>query len=71
MILQEFDGHFREWVNSACSEWAYPQPDESYYVRVNERLPDGLRALLGSGVANGIIVPEGHRFTLKDGSNCL
>jgi hypothetical protein len=67
MMLQEFDGHFREWVNSACSEWNYPRPDESYYARVNERLPDGLRELLGFGVTNGILVSEGQRFTLRGG----
>jgi len=65
-MLQEFDNYFRDWVKTACTEWGYPVPSDSYYAKVYERLPEGLRALLGFGLNSGLIIPkEGWAFTLK------
>lgn len=64
-MLQEFDNYFREWVRVACQEWEYPMPADGYYAKVYERLPEGLRALLGFGLNSGLIIPKGRTFTLK------
>jgi hypothetical protein len=64
-LLQKFDTHFRDWVRTACQEWNYPTPSDQYYIEVYERLPAGLRALLGLGLSKGLIIPTGRVFTLK------
>lgn len=65
-MLQEFDSYFRDWARAACEEWGYPMPSDKYYAKVYERLPEGLRALLGFGLNSGLIIPkEGGAFTLK------
>ena len=66
-MIQEFDKHFREWSRTACEEWGYPMPSDRYYTKVYERLPEGLRALLGLGISSGLIIPKEGRaaFTLK------
>jgi hypothetical protein len=63
-MLQEFDGHFRDWVSLACRNWDVPCPPETYFAKVYARLPEGLRALLGLGLKNGLIVPRGQVFGL-------
>ena len=63
---REFDRYFRDWVNTACREWHYPAPPDSYYAKVYERLPDGLRSLIAFGVNAGLITAMGANFTLKD-----
>jgi len=60
-----FNEHFREWVTSACREWSYHEPSEVYYDKVNNRIPDGVRVLLGEGIKEGIILTQGHKFSLK------
>lgn len=57
--------YLREWVRAACDVWRYPEPGEAYYDRISRRLPEGLRTLVASGVTEGLIVPQGHKFTLK------
>jgi len=63
-FTQEFDNHFRDWVRAACEEWGYPVPSDRYYAKVYERLPEGLRTLLGFGLNNGLIISRGRTFTL-------
>jgi hypothetical protein len=60
-----FDSWLREWVGVACDAWHYPEPDEAYYERLRRRVPEGLRALIALGVADGLVVPEGAKFTLR------
>ena len=64
-MLQEFNDYFRGWVRAACQEWGYPTPSDRYYAKVYERLPEGLRALLGFGLNSGLIISKGQTFTLK------
>ena len=64
-MLQEFDNYLRDWARAACEEWGYPMPSDRYYAKLCERLPEGLRALLGSGLNSGLIISKGGAFTLK------
>lgn len=60
-----FNEHFKEWVNMACREWGYPEPTKVFYEKVNKRLPEGVRILLGVGIKEGIIITQGYKFSLK------
>lgn len=60
-----FNEQFLKWVNSACGAWGYPEPSKAYYEKVNKRVPEGVRALLGEGIKQGIILTRGHKFSLK------
>jgi len=62
---EEFDKHFRTWVSAACKDWGYAIPPDHYFIKVYERLPEGLRTLLGSGLMIGVIIPKGRAFALK------
>ncbi len=64
-MLQEFNRHFRNWVRAACEDWGYAMPPETYFAKVYERLPEGLRALLGLGLKSGLIISKGRTFTLR------
>jgi len=66
MILgtEYFDKQFSEWVNLAAIEWGYPEPSDDFYSKFNRRIPEGIRSTLSLGLANGIIIPQGHKFTL-------
>jgi hypothetical protein len=63
-MLEEFDRQFRGWVRFACIHWDMPCPPEAYFAKVYERLPEGLRVLLGLGLKNGLIMPRGQAFVL-------
>lgn len=64
-LSEQFNKYFRNWVNSACAEWGYVIPSDHYFTKVYDRLPEGLRALLGFGLNRGIIISEGRSFNLK------
>ena len=64
-LLAVFESSFREWVRSACKEWGYPSPSVDFYSNVEARLPKGLRAMIGFGLREGIIVASGHTFSLQ------
>lgn len=64
--VEEFDKRFRTWVCAACKDWGYAMPAENYFTKVYERLPEGLRTLIGLGINSGIIISKGRTFTLKD-----
>jgi hypothetical protein len=64
-MLQEFGRHFRDWVRLACRDWEMPYPPEAYFAKVYERLPEGLRTLLGLGLKSGLIIPRGQVFVLR------
>ena len=59
-----FDNNFRDWVASACEQWKYPYPPDSWYAKTYSRLPDGLRKIIGDGISEGCIIPSGYQFTL-------
>lgn len=64
-MLRRFNEHFTEWVLHACREWGFAEPAGSFYERVYARIPEGVRYLLGQGLQEVIIIPQGHRFSLK------
>ena len=64
-MIDTFNEHFLKWVNSACGEWSYPEPSKAYYEKVNKRIPEGVRTLIGEGIKQGIILTHGHKFLLK------
>lgn len=65
MSPNTFDNCFRAWTTTACSEWKWQEPDEWYFRRAYERLPEGLQTLVAHGVASGLIIPHGRQFTLR------
>jgi hypothetical protein len=65
MSADDFDRCFRCWTAAACSEWKWQAPDDRYFRRTYERLPEGLRTLIAHGVATGLIIPHGRQFTLR------
>jgi len=65
MAPRDFDQCFRTWAAAACSEWKWREPDEAYFDRAYERLPQGLRTLIARGVASGLIIENGRQFTLR------
>lgn len=65
MTQNDFDQYFRTWTAAACSEWKWREPDQGYFRRAYERLPEGLRTLIAHGVASGLIIPRGRQFTLR------
>jgi hypothetical protein len=64
MSTEHFDNLFSEWANLAAHEWGYPEPSDDFYSKFNRRIPEGIRSTLSRGLANGIIIPKGHKFTL-------
>ncbi len=64
-MTQIFDKYLKAWVRVACGDWGYPEPQDKYYEKVHRRLPAGLRALLGQGLKEGLIIPKGRTFKLK------
>lgn len=64
METNDFDEHIRNWAASACEEWKYPSPSDSWYKKVYSRLPNGLRRIIAQGVTEGCIIPIGPKFTL-------
>jgi len=65
MAPRDFHQCFRTWAAAACSEWKWREPDEAYFDRAYERLPQGLRTLIARGVASGLIIENGRQFTLR------
>lgn len=62
-MLNYFDEQFRSWVKAACLDWGYDEPPESFYSEAYQRLPEGVRILIGEGVKKGYISTEGHAFS--------
>lgn len=64
-LTKLFDGHMTAWVASACEEWGFDTPVEPILESVRQRLPPGIRAIIGLGIERVIIIPAGHTFKLK------
>jgi len=60
-----FDEQVRLWVSTACNEWDFPNPSETFFTKLNERLPNGLLATLGFGIEKGIVTVDGCKFKLN------
>ena len=60
-----FDAQLTEWARLACEEWGFACPPSEFFEKVTARLPDGLRATLGFGLEEGLVIPQGHTFLLK------
>jgi hypothetical protein len=65
MGTASFDEELCGWVQAACRDWGWSEPGEQYYGSIIARLPEGLRSLLVSGLAQGLIIPHGSKFTLE------
>ena len=59
-----FENSLRKWTQIACDEWGYASVSDEYYEKVLNRLPHGLRSLLGYGINSGLIIQNGKEFTL-------
>ena len=64
-LTQLFDEQMTTWVASACGEWGFDTPVEPVVELVKQRLPAGIRIMIGLGIERGIVIPEGHTFRLK------
>jgi hypothetical protein len=65
--MTSFDDLMRQSVLAACHEWGYPAPDDSWYEKLNKRLPSGLRFLFERGLDSGLLrMVDGFRFTMRD-----
>ena len=60
-----FEDSFQRWTQIACDEWGYDMVPDVYYEKVFNRLPHGLRCLLGYGIKSGLIKQNGKEFTLQ------
>ena len=56
---KNFNQFLRKVVNRTCKEWGFDVPNDEYYLNVHERLPLGLRKIIASGLASGIIADVG------------
>lgn len=65
-MFNDFDEHLRIWLRAACAKWGCVEPGSAYLTSVNERLPVGLRTLLFRGISDGLILPDGLYFHLKE-----
>lgn len=63
--VELFDAQLREWARLACEEWGFAPPPSEFFERITSRLPEGLRATIGSGLEQGLVIPQGYGFTLK------
>lgn len=64
-LTEVFDQQVRAWIASACDEWSFDTPVEPLVDLVKQRLPAGIRGMIGLGIERGIVLPEGHTFRLK------
>ena len=60
-----FAKDFQNWVSSFCKKYNYPEPADSYYLKIFERIPEGVQKLINEGIKEKIIITKDHLFTLK------
>ena len=60
-----FDEQLTTWISSACKEWDCATPVEPVVTLVKQRIPSGIRSMIGLGIERGIVLPDGHMFRLK------
>jgi len=51
-----FDQFFKKIVIRTYKAWGYNFPRDEYFENVYERLPLGLRVIIGSGLSSGLII---------------
>lgn len=65
--MATFDSVISASVDAICREWEYPEPSQSWYDPVYDRLPPGLREVFARGLALGLLrMTDGYRFTMRD-----
>lgn len=52
------------WGAAAAEAFGYPPPDEAWAKTVARRLPAGLLSPIEHGVRDGLVIVDGHQFTL-------
>ena len=60
-----FDEQLAMWISSACNEQGVTTPIEPVVTLVKQRIPSGIRSMIGMGIERGIVLPDGHLFRLK------
>lgn len=63
--VQLFDAQLTEWARAACEEWRFKHPTSEFFEKMTSRLPEGLRATIGFGLEQGLVIPKGYTFLLK------
>src|SRR5262245_58189643 len=64
-LVQLFDDQLTAWGISACGDWSFDTPVDSIVNLVKQRLPSGIRAMIGLGIERGIVLPDGYTFRLR------
>jgi hypothetical protein len=62
--MASFESLILAWADSAAGEWGYPPLPDGWLGGVLGRLPGGLRVTLSESVERGVILVQGHSFTL-------
>ena len=57
-----FDAQLREWARAACDEWGFAPSPSEFFEKITSRLPEGLRATIGSGLEQGLVIRQGYAF---------
>jgi|SRR5262245_1304987 len=63
--VQLFDAQLPAWARFACEEWGFACPSTEFFEKMTTRLPEGLRATLGVGLEQGLLIPQGSSFLVK------
>jgi len=63
--VQLFEAQLTEWARLACEEWGFACPSSEFFENMISRLPEGLRATIGLGLEQGLVIPQGYTFLLK------
>jgi hypothetical protein len=63
--VQLFDAQLTGWARLACEEWGFACPPSEFFAKMTARLPEGLRATIGFGLEQGLVIPQGHSFLVK------
>jgi len=60
-----FEAQWTEWAKLVCEEWGSTCPPSEFLEKMTSRLPEGLRATIGLGLEQGLVIPQGYTFLLK------
>jgi hypothetical protein len=63
--VQLFDAQLTGWARLACEEWGFAFPPSEFFEKMTSRLPEGLRATIGFGLEQGLVIPQGYSFLVK------
>ena len=64
-LTARFITDFKEWAASASDEWSLPAANQEFFDAALARIPEAVQMWVAKGVVDGIVDPNGHKFTLK------